>query len=64
MTDGKTYWCSRCKKQHVILFQQAARYEPDPWWYTAGQVLLESVVLLILVFGIPFLIWLFWGAVQ
>lgn len=57
----KVYYCDRCHKQHVIWFQQAAPFAPDPWWYTAGQVLLDLTVLLMLVLGIPFILWLVWS---
>lgn len=37
---------------------QAASYAPDPWWYLVGQIVLETSILLVLIFGLPFLLWL------
>lgn len=43
-------------KRHRLY--QAAPYAPDPWWYTLGHLLLELLVLLSLIIGAPFLLWL------
>lgn len=43
------------------LFQQAAPYAPDPWWYTLLILLRDIAILLSLMFGFPLLIWLLWG---
>lgn len=47
--------------RYRVRLPQAVRYEPDPWWYTVGQVLLELTVLLVLILGIPFIIWMVWS---
>lgn len=39
-------------------WRQAAPYAPDPWWYTLALLVRDVAILLVLILGLPFLLWL------
>lgn len=39
-------------------WRQAAPYAPDPWWYQPLIILRDVAVLLSLILGLPFLLWM------
>lgn len=45
-------------RYHKPVWRQAAPYAPDPWWYEPLIILRDAVILLVVIFGLPFLLWL------
>lgn len=44
--------------RYRVRLPQATPYAPDPWWYQPLLILRDLFILLSLIIGAPFLVWL------